>query len=335
MAGIVRRSAGFTLFLWMVLVFLLIQRERAGVPAPVFYVNDPHSALPVYQWLLGLHTGIPWFVITGLTFLFAFIDGFLLMRMMVRNMVIQERSYLPVLIFLIAAFGTVCGGFSLIGTLIAFLLILSIDTMLDSFRREMLLGKVFNSAFLAGTAVIIYPSAVIYLPILFCAMIIFRKTWREWVVCFIGFPLPFLMCSYIFWMTGGEINAIWEILVSEVTVRLRGELLPAVADPYQIALWGSALLLTIASIAEFARGYSTTRTRPYKTFVYFMWILFFSAILFVVPGRSPMDLFLLAVPISVMISAYLIRNKSTFATVLYLLFLLSALVNIVAPLFLD
>lgn len=335
MSGIVRRNAGFTLFLWIVLVFLLIHRERAGVPAPVFYVAEPDSALPLYGWLTGIMADIPWFAVTGLTFLLAFIVGFVLMRTMVRNMVIQQRSYMPVLVFLVAAFGTSSGAFSLIGVVTALLLVLSVDTMLDSFRRDIQLGKVFNSALLAGMAVLIYPGAVVYFPVLLIAMVVFRKTWRDLVVCVTGFVLPLLMCSYVLWAVGGEITGTVETIVSEITARFYGGLMPAVADPFLIALWGTTLLLTVVSIVDFLRGFSTTRTRPYKTFLFFLWILLFSSLLFVAPGRSSMDLFLMAVPLSVVISTYLLRNNSLFATILFFVFILSAVVNIIAPLLLS
>lgn len=335
MASIVRRSAGFTLFLWMVLVFLFMQWERPELPASGFFSHDEVSAMPLYIWLASLQAHLNIFVVQSLNFLLAFVNGFILMRLMVRNMVIQERSYLPVLIFLIAAFGTVSNSFSLIGNLVALLLIVSIDTMLASFRREIVLGKVFNSAFLAGTVMIIYPGAVIYIPILFCGMILLRKGGKEWLACLAGVVLPFLLCSYIFWALGGGVSDIGCILFSEVSARFDGAILTvAEPGPLPLALWGSALLLTAASLVYFIRGSKAIRTRPYKTVFYFFWIQFFTTLLLVAPGRKASDLFLMAVPLSVIIPFYLLRNNSTFATILYILFLVSAFANAVTSAFL-
>ena len=82
-------------------------------------------------------------------------------------------------------------------------------------------------------------------------------------------------------------------------------------------------VLTVWSLVIFARQAHSMRTRPYKSYLYFIWILFFSALPLIPPGRSVGELMLLAVPLAVIIPTCFNRRESTWLGIAYLLLLVS------------
>lgn len=65
-------------------------------------------------------------------------------------------------------------------------------------------------------------------------------------------------------------------------------------NPLLLLLWAMIAVLTVWSLVIFVRQAHSMRTRPYKSYLYFIWILFFSALPLIPPGRSVGELMLLA-----------------------------------------
>ena len=131
-----------------------------------------------------------------------FLNSILLLRIVSRNMILTDRSYMPIIVYLLVAAGCGFGSSALGAITVSLLAVCSFDQMLGSFRRAVQYGKLFNAALLAGLAPLVWSHAVVYAFLLPVSLILFKKGGREWIVAWVGFLLPWAICSYVYWGMG-------------------------------------------------------------------------------------------------------------------------------------
>lgn len=154
-------------------------------------------------------------------------------------------------------------------------------------------GSLFNATILAGAALLVWSHTIVYVLLLPFALVVFKRSGREWIVAWVGMLLPLAICSYIEWGTGrsflGPVSRLWE--------GVRGAFagpgfdLPTIR-PALWVFWSMCLTVTVLSLVALWRRSGTMRTRAYKSSVYFLWILFFSLLPLAAPGRAMTDLVL-------------------------------------------
>ena len=197
-------------------------------------------------------------------------------------------------------------------------LICSFDLTIASFRRTVLFGPLFDAALFAGTALLIESRTIVYTLLLPVASILFKKNAREWIVMWAGFLLPSILCSYIYWGMGYSFGYTFVRFGENLTALLSGnDFPPSFPEPLLLAFWAGCATATVLALITFWKRSETMRTRAYKTFVYFLWILLFSALLPALPGRSVADFPLLAAPLAVVIPAYFSRHSGWIANLVY------------------
>lgn len=128
---VTRQGLGWTLF-FFALLLLLFWKHSLAEPVPF----DPLSAgdMPLGAVLAGVARRLP--VFSGiLSALLAFAGGVVLTRIVSRNMILLERTYMPILLYPAVGCSAYFGPESLPALAASFLTIASFDTMLVSFRR--------------------------------------------------------------------------------------------------------------------------------------------------------------------------------------------------------
>lgn len=316
MGEITRQSLNYTLFFFLLLLLLFWGRSELS---PVVTPGVAGGDMPLGTALNRVIGAWP-FIATLLAAVMIFWNSVLLVRIVSRNMILTDRSYMPMIIYLLVSAGCYLGSSSLSALIISSLMIYSFDRMLVSFRRVIQYGSLFNSTLLLGIALLIWSHTVVYIPLLVVALVLFKKGWREWIVAWMGLILPLVICSYVYWGMGYSFTyvcvCLWNCLLA---VGMPGGFMDVWKHP-ELMLFGVISLLTIIlSQVSFWRRASTIRTRAYKSYIYFLWILLFSALLFVIPGRSVTDLPLLAIPLAIIIPSYFIRNSGWVPNLIYLL----------------
>ena len=73
------------------------------------------------------------------------------------------------------------------------------------------------------------------------------------------------------------------------------------------------------------------RTRPYKSYLYFIWILLFSLVPLTPPGLSIKTMMLIAIPMAVIIPTCFNRKESHWLETLYLLLLVDFILYHLLP----
>ena len=246
---VTRQGLGWTLF-FFALLLLLFWKHSLAEPVPF----DPLSAgdMPLGTVLAGVARRLP--VFSGiLSALLAFAGGVVLTRIVSRNMILLERTYMPILLYPAVGCSAYFGPESLPALAASFLTIASFDTMLVSFRRTARFGSLFNATILAGAALLVWSHTIVYVLLLPFALVVFKRSGREWIVAWVGMLLPLAICSYIEWGTGrsflGPVSRLWE--------GVRGAFagpgfdLPTIR-PALWVFWSMCLTVTVLSLVALA-----------------------------------------------------------------------------------
>lgn len=315
-----RHSLGWTLLLFAGLTALFWMRS---VVAPLPEADALCAQMPLGLWIDRAGAWLPLGLRNLLIVLIVFWNGLLLTRVMSRNMLVLERTYMPFILYLLVACGLSFGRTPLAPYVAAGLLVTAFDLMIGSFRRVVVYAKSFDSALLTGLSALVYGPAAVYALLLPCSLILFRKGWREWLTTTVGLALPFLIASYVYWGLGEPFLHVWNLWLQEMSERLGSPFFwqracealsaggAATGSPGAVALmiapWVPIALVTGAALGVFLFKARSMRTRPYKTYLYFVWILFFSLTPLLAPGGSTADLPLLAAPLAIVMPTYFNR----------------------------
>lgn len=318
-----RHNLSWTLFLFAGVVALFWVR---GVSSPAVWEVPPGLQMPLGEWLDRGTALLPEWLCNLTAALIVFWNGLALSRIISRNMILLERSYLPFILYLLIACGYRFGGPSLVPFAVAGLAVTAYELMINSFRREINYTRSFDSALLLSLCVLLYAPAVALIPLLPCGLVIFKKGWREWVTSFTGLLLPFGIASYIYWGLGHPFSHLWHLFRDILTVRLASPAFSVDMSMPLLLIFGGAgaILLLVGLFVIFTRQHGM-RTRPRKTIAYLIWVLLFSAALVVAPGGTPNDLIVLGLPLSVVMTIALNRIGNVFSNVAYLILLGSIL----------
>lgn len=191
MLSILKNNAIFSAFLIPILAIAMWW--PSFMEPPVIPVKHSMPLFEVFTQMLGNDL----LVKTMVAFVLIIIEGFYLNYLFDKNNLLTRKSFLPAF-----AFVMMMSGFKSVQQLnpivcALLFVMLSLSKIAKTYRQDSALSNVFDASFLLSMASLFYfPVAILY-PIVWVSLIVIRPfIWREWVVSFIGFVLP-----YVFTMT--------------------------------------------------------------------------------------------------------------------------------------
>ena len=119
----------------------------------------------------------------------AILNATLLAGMIVRYSVSAVRTYLPMAVYAMTAYGICFPAGSVSATLVPLLLILGSTQMIAAFKRSYQFEHVFKSAFCIGLLPMLYAPALPLVLIVPVTLVLYRRTLREAVVAAAGLLL--------------------------------------------------------------------------------------------------------------------------------------------------
>lgn len=326
---ITRQSLSTTMMIFIVLCGVVWERYSQS---PIIATANAASQMPLGVWLneIGQNLHPIWRNLVALFLIF--IAGFKITRMVARNMILLERTYMPLIIFILVGCGSWYDPAALDIYVVALLMLGSFRQTIKSFRRETAYAYTFNAALLLGLSILIYAPSAIYILLLPISHTLFMKRWREWVVTLGGILLPICLYGYIRWGMG---NSFTEPFTQFAEAFLSSWTTPAFLEQWKNPLlwlhWALLLTLTIWSLIAFAQQIHSMRTRPYKSYLYFIWILFFSIAPLCTPALPVKNIMLLAIPLAVIIPTCFNRRESHWLETIYLLLLVDFILYQIVP----
>jgi hypothetical protein len=259
-----------------------------------------------------------------LALLFMILLVFLILKLNVQYSFIKGRSFLPSSLFVI-----ITSGLHELHAMhpiypAALFLILTIDRIFNSYEREVIHSNAFESGLFLAIGSLFYLNLIFFFPFLWIGLIVINSkvNWREFVLSTLGFILPWA-AALMYYLAAGKTDELFNTISANFTfhqVFLKGNL------PIQIYI-GFLVLLTLFGSIFLLSQYDEKKISSRKYFKTFFWIFLISCILVLtIPAVSQEIIILLAIPLTFLISNYLIHMKRQFWGEVFLYILIGGVI---------
>ncbi|MDR2882273.1 MAG: hypothetical protein LBU98_00610 [Alistipes sp.] len=314
-----RQSLIVSVLLCALLAALFVARWRL---APYALEAPCEGGMPLAAALTRFTVAHGWWaaacaaVVVGWTLL-------LVVQLSVKYAPASSRNYLPPQIFLVVAGGVAIAGEALAALLAAWFLVLSVRQFVFSFHKGYSFTELFHAGFWLGLVPLLYaPAAVWVVPVAVSALIVFRRLFREGVVCLAGVALPLPAAGFVHWAMGGEAGYIWQE-VWRCTVEQPDVAFSLPFTTIAVALPVAAL---VASALVRAAGMrNNIRKTPWKFVAFTALVLLWMAGSAALPGTSTTLAALWGVPCSVILPYAFAGHGAGASTAIYSLILAAVL----------
>ena len=286
---------------------------------------DATFLMPLGKGLSGFLSGHPvWKEIY--LFLLSFFSALSLTRILSRNMIYRERTFLPVVVFPLVAFGYTSSAVTPAALTAAFLLVFAAGNMIKSHKREENISYFLHAAVALGFATLLYAPSVVFFLLLPVGFALFRQNGRSIVAATFGYFLPLFFCSYVLWGMGENFGDTTRRMLSILMTPSSETLFVFRMEAWDFVLSGLFLLLALLARIGFAKGQVRIRRRALRGFFLFFWMLVVSFGMVILPCRSLDMLPVLAVPLAAVIPVVFTRKNGWFSNLLYLLMVWSVII---------
>ena len=249
--------------------------------------------------------------------------SFFILRLNTNYAFIRIRTFLPSSIFVLTVSGLLTmHAFHPVYFALLFLM-LSVDRIFQSYELQKFHESAFEAGLFIGIGSLFYMSLIFYFPIIWIGFSLIKKRpeWRNFVLPVLGLLVPWLFAWSYYFLTN-QIPVFLQTISINISFDnhfLRGNI------PLQIYL-GFLTLITLLGSVFLLNQYDEKKISTRKYFqIFFLIFLISFALLFAVPAVSQEILILMSLPLTYLISNYLIFLKRQFWSNL-LMYLFIALV---------
>lgn len=308
-------------FFTAVIIFLLaVIIWTPGFLSPeTLIIEGKGGDMPFYVFVAKLLNGdLFWsrFLALG----FVILEGVMLVRMNARYILVQQRTFLPALFFIILSshspelmqWNPVLPA--------TFFLILVLEILFRSYKDEPNSYRYFDAGILLGLGCLFYAPLVYLLPFIWIAGIVQRPFyWRELLFPVLGFMVPVVfLVSGIFFL-GKSIPEFWHLLLTNFIFEFY---IPHIHWIY-IAFASYVAVLIMLSSVFLLKVFQFRKIYIRDYFMVLFWMFIASAFLyFLLSGFNNRIAYITAVPISYILTNYFTNARRNLGNkiLLYLLF---------------
>ena len=280
---------------------------------------EGENLMPLYKPVYNFMSGSP-LASNLVTIVFVILLSFIILRMNAVYAFIKVRTFLPSNIYVLFVSGLLAMHTLHPVYFGALFLLISIDRLFSTYKKQIIHSSTFDAGFFIGLGSLFYFNLIFYFPIIWVGIILIRKSpnWRNFVMSLIGVALPWLFTFTYYFMTD-SLNEPSEIIHQNIFTRnyfLRDNL------NLQIYV-GFLTIMTLLSSFFLLLQYDEKKVSTRKYFqIFFLIFLISFALLLFIPAVSQEILVIMAIPLSSLISNYLIFMRRQFwGNVFLLLFL--------------
>ena len=239
--------------------------------------------------------------------LFIILLAFLILKINVQYSFIRVRTVLPSVLFIV-----ITSGLHELHAMhpvypAALFLILTVDRIFNAYDKEVIHSNAFEAGIFLAIGSLFYLNLAFFFPFLWIGFIIIKPkvNWREYILSTLGFIFPWLV-ALAYYAGTGQTDELLGTLKANISLHqsfLKGSL------PIQIYLGFLGFLTLLASFLILSQ-YDGKKISSRKYFKAFFWIFLISGVLIVAnPAVSQDIIVLLAIPLTYLISNYLIYMK--------------------------
>ena len=263
-----------------------------------------------------------------IAFIFVLIQSFLLYRINLRFVLIQKRTYLPFLLFVVLT-GFIPELHSLNEVLIASLfIILATGILMSSNEAESNSYKFFDAGLMIGLGMMFYSPMIYFLIYLWISTSVLRSFyWREYVYPVLGIIIPVIF--YLAWLFLNDLSLI------DFFERFGSSLFNGFPEftidwPGKLFIAYSALIILLSSI-YMLRVFQFRKVYIRSYFMMLFWLFVISMMIFVlVSGFYVEMIYIISIPVTFIMTYYFTTNRESWLNkvLLYLLILGPILVSV-------
>lgn len=268
--------------------------------------------------------------------LLVFINALLVTRIVIRNVIFLERTYMPSIVYLLISSGYYNSYLSCLPLIVSLLLMVAAEMIFKSYNdRNLSTGRYLTIGFTVGLAGMVYAPALLFVVLLPVALMMFRlPNVREWISAFAGWMLPIFFTAYGVWLAGGHFSEIVDTALEAIVTPK--PMVPSVQllTYFEWTFIGCVALLFVLSMITFFSRLRSFKLKQLKAYIFFIWVFIFTvAIITLVPCGSLYMLPVTATPLAVIIPTYFNSRKPNFVSnFIYVLMLGCAVMIHILPL---
>lgn len=266
----------------------------------ITYVFSPESTISYY-----------------LAFVLIMVSAFFLVQINTRFLLINARTYLPALMFIILS--SVYLPLQRLQPLhfCGILLLFVIGRIFSTYRQQGLSFRYFDASLLIAIGSLVYFNFAYYMAAVWAGLIIFRQfNWREWAFTFIGFALPYVFLLSYHYLINNTIEPLLNVIKYQVVTY---NPLPDFSKIY-ITFYSIIGLIVVLSSFSMLGDISKKKIQARKYFLYLLWFfLITGGIFFASPYASLEILVLNSIPLAYLISHYFLVSKRNYLGDFFLL----------------
>lgn len=273
---------------------------------------------------IGNPVVLPQHVVVALAFMLLMVQAIVFNAVLIENPFFSKAAFLPAFIYVILM-SHHPDYLTLHPVLIAnFFLMFSLKNLFNTYGKSEAYRETFNASFWVAAASLFYFPAVFFITFIWAVFIIFRiAAWREWLISFIGFFMPYLILL-IFFFLADHSDAFIKYFVQKLTW---------VAPTIDLKLpdfifWPVFILLLLYAWFKFTAERSNKIIQIRKSFSVLNILLIISGLSLILSGRDThLHAFLIFPAASAIIAFYFIESgKKWLSEMLFALVLLAVVV---------
>lgn len=233
--------------------------------------------------------------------------AFLITRLNKKYMIIEKRTYLLPLLYIIFSSYYIPIQFFHPGLLATIFMLFAIDSLFNVYKNESSLKNIFNASLYLSLGSLFYFNLIYFIVFIWAGMIVLQPfRIKEFFKSITGVLIPYFFCwSYYFLID----KSAWFI------ERIAINFVPFERDlffdlPYYVFFLFQVLFVIVASL-KLLNDYSRLKIGTRKYFILFFWIFLIAIVLFMASPLVFMEIMpIVAVPLSFLATYYFITTRS-------------------------
>jgi hypothetical protein len=300
-------------------------------PAVVPVTLPDSDQMPLYALLLNI-TGQDARLQSAISLVLVAAMAFLLVNFNTTSFFINERTYLPALIYILT--GGLFPEYQSLNPAIpaSLFLMLAVVRIIDGYRKPGIASNFFDAGILISTGSLFYANLIWFGVIVIIGIALIRTvSITEIAISISGLLTPYLITFGIWYVAGKNLRALFSLISQSLFFRSEGYFFPRLTI---IALI-SGLIMTLVSLAYLISTLNNKKIKSRKTFSLLIWLFTISvAAYIIIPSVSVEIIWIIAIPASYFLSHYFIFMKKKLIPEIFLS-LLFVLVGIIQILYLK
>lgn len=318
------KSNNASAFIFIPFIAVAIWAFGYFYPSPLVVQNG----MPLYEFMFQLVNHTKWFTIT-LGLLMIIVEAFFLNFIINENDILNRKYFLPgifYILFMSSNKMVLCLHPLIFANLF---ILLAIQRLLNSYRKEKGFSHVFDAAFLFSIASLFYLPSIVFFPLIAVALILLRPfNIREWLISLIGIVVPYIFIVTFYFAKNLNFYTLiiekFQLTFSPINTNI-----VFFNSPYGITICiGSVIILL--SFGKLFSNLQSGSQKAKKGALLLLWLFSLSLVSILITTNAITDYFAaIAIPAAVFSANYASNvKKQWWIELLFLFFLLSIFINL-------